>query len=74
MQGLPQTNSSRTKRAVWEIAVLWPIERLTEHLRSGAFVPEDDLHDMYALRQRLRAFDMALEARERAAGIQEHGE
>lgn len=69
MTHLPQTPSSRTKRAIWEMLILWPIERLTEHLRSGAFVPEDDLQDMYALRQRLRAFDMALEARERAAGV-----
>lgn len=71
MPVLPQTPSTRSKRAIWEMLILWPIERLTEHLYSGAHVPEDDLQDMYALRQRLRAFDQALEAREKAAGIKE---
>lgn len=72
MTGLPQTPSTRSKRAIWEICILWPIERLTEQLYSGAHVPEDDLRDMYALRQRLMAFDAALKARERAAGIPEY--
>lgn len=49
--------------------ILWPIERATEHLMSGVYIPEDDLRDMYALRQRLRAFDNALAMREKAAGV-----
>lgn len=70
MSGLPQIPSTRARRPIWEFAVLWPIERMTEHLYSGAFVPEDDLADMRLLRARLRAFDAALEARERAAGVE----
>lgn len=66
---LPQIPSVRTKRSIWEICILWPVERMTEHLYSGAYIHDDDLKDMYALRQRLRAFDKALEAREIAAGI-----
>jgi hypothetical protein len=45
------------------------IENMTEWLMRGDEVSEADLQDMRALRQRLRAFDTALEARERAAGI-----
>lgn len=70
MQGLPQIPNTYSRRLIWEYAVLWPIERMTEHLRSGSFVNEDDLADMRLLRQRLRAFDAALEARERAAGVE----
>jgi hypothetical protein len=54
---------------IWEALILGGIERLTEKLMSGDEIPEADLTDMIALRQRLRAFDNALTARERAAGI-----
>lgn len=50
--------------------MLHPIERMTEHLRSGAYVSADDLHDMRLLRARLRALDAALEAREKVAGVE----
>lgn len=70
MTHLPQVPSNYSRRRVWEYMVLHPVERLTEHLRSGAYVSEDDLHDLWLLRQRLRAFDAALEARERAAGVE----
>lgn len=59
--------SSRTKRLVWDMVVLGGIERMTEHLYSGAHIDDDCLADMRLLRQRLRAFDHALEQREIAA-------
>lgn len=69
MTGLPRVHSTLRKRPVWDLVLLGGIERLTERLMSGAEFSADDLSDMRALRQRLRAFDQALEARERAAGI-----
>ena len=69
MTGLPRIASTVRRRPVWEVVVLGGLERLTERLMSGDEVPEADLQDMIALRQRLRAFDAALTARERAAGV-----
>jgi hypothetical protein len=67
--GLPRVQSTVRRRMIWEALILGGIERLTEKLMSGDEIPEADLTDMIALRQRLRAFDNALTARERAAGI-----
>lgn len=67
---LPQIPTTYSRRLIWEYAVLHPIERMTEHLRSGAYVSADDLHDMRLLRARLRALDNALEAREKVAGVE----
>lgn len=69
MSGLPRVPSNVRRRLVWEAVVLGGLERLTERLMSGDEIPETDLQDMIALRQRLRAFDRALTARETAAGI-----
>jgi hypothetical protein len=69
--GLPRIQSAIRRRPVWDIMVLSGVEKLTSHLMSGAECSADDLSDMRALRQRLRAFGMALEARERAAGVSE---
>lgn len=69
MTGLPRIASTVRRRPVWEVVVLGGLERLTERLMSGDEVPEADLQDLIALRQRLRAFDRALTARETAAGI-----
>lgn len=69
MTGLPRVQSTVRRRMIWETVVLGGVERLTEKLMSGDEIPEADLTDMIALRQRLRAFDSALTARERAAGI-----
>ncbi len=69
MSGLPRVQSTVRRRMVWESVILGGIERLTDKLMSGDEIPEADLTDMIALRQRLRAFDSALTARERAAGI-----
>lgn len=69
MSGLPAIPTRRTKRAIWEYMILWPVERVTEHLMSGEYIPEDDLRDLYALRQRLRALDNALAMREKQAGV-----
>jgi hypothetical protein len=69
MTGLPRVHSTVRRRPVWERVILGGIESMTEWLMRGDDVSEADLIDMRALRQRLRAFDMALEARERAAGI-----
>jgi len=70
MTGLPRVPSSTRHRPTWEIVVLGGIERLTEQLMSGREFSDADLEDMRALRQRLRAFDNALAARERAAGLE----
>lgn len=69
MTGLPRVHSNLKRRAVWDMVLLGGIERLTERLMSGAEFSEDDLRDMRALRARLRGFENALDARERAAGI-----
>ena len=71
MSGLPKAPSTARRRPVWEAMVLGGIERMTENLMRGDEVPDADLQDMHALRQRLRAFDAALLARERAAGVVE---
>ena len=68
MSGLPPIRSTLRRRPVWDRVVLGGIENLTQWLMSGAEVSDDDLADMRALRLRLRAFDHALDARERAAG------
>ena len=65
---LPRVHSTLRRRPVWDMVVLGGVERLTERLMSGTEFSDDDLGDMRALRQRLRAFDAALEARELAAG------
>ena len=69
MNGLPRIASSVRRRLVWEAVILGGLERLTERLMSGDEIPEADLQDMIALRQRLRAFDAALTRREQAAGV-----
>lgn len=74
MNGLPPVRSTLRRRPVWDRVVLGGIEAMTQWLMSGAEVSEDDLADMRALRMRLQAFNQALEARERAAGIVEEVE
>ena len=69
MTGLPRVNSTLRRRPVWDRVILGGIESLTSWLMIGAEVSEDDLRDMRALRARLRGFEQALEARERAAGV-----
>lgn len=69
MAGLPRITSNLRRRPVWDRVLLGGIESLTQWLMSGAEVTEDDLHDLRALRARLRGFENALDARERAAGI-----
>lgn len=69
MTTLPRIPSTVRRHLVWEAMVLGGLERLTQRLMGGDEVPEADLRDMLALRQRLRAFDAALTARERAAGV-----
>ena len=69
MTGLPRIPSTIRKKLVWELMILGALERLTEWLMRGDEVSDADLQDMIALRQRLRAFDRALTAREQAAGI-----
>jgi hypothetical protein len=69
MTGLSRITSTTRRRAVWDHVLLGGIERLTERLMSGVEFSGEDLSDMRDLRQRLRAFDRALEAREKADGI-----
>lgn len=69
MTGLPRVSSTLRRRPVWDRVILGGIESLTQWLMSGAEVTEEDLRDMRALRARLRGFEMALDARERAAGV-----
>lgn len=74
MTGLPAVRSNLRRRPVWDRVVLGGIESMTSWLMSGAEVSDEDLADMRALRMRLQAFNQALEARERAAGIVEEVE
>ncbi len=67
--GLPRIPSTARRRLVWEMMILGALERLTEWLMRGDEVTDADLQDLIALRQRLRACDQALTARERAAGV-----
>lgn len=69
MTGLPSVRSNLRRRPVWYRVLLGGIESLTSWLMSGQEVSEDDLHDLRALRARLRGFESALASRERAAGI-----
>ena len=69
MDGLPRVASTTRRRAVWEMVLIGGVERMTDWLMSGQEVPEADLADMRLLRMRLQAFDRALSARERAAGV-----
>lgn len=71
MSGLPRVHSTLRRRPVWDLVILGGIEKLTERLMGGSEFSDDDLSDMRALRQRLRAFDHALEAREKAAHLVE---
>ena len=66
---IPATKPMNRRRPVWDFVILGAIERMTEWLMRGDAINDDDLADMLALRQRLRAFDAALTAREKAAGI-----
>jgi hypothetical protein len=70
-RGLPRVHTAHYRRAVWDIVIIGGVESLTRSLMNGDAFGDDDLHDMRKLRQRLRAFDTALEARERAAGVVE---
>lgn len=74
MTGLPRIQTTYRRKLVWDMVLLGGIERLTERLMSGAEFSEEDLRDMRALRARLRGFENALDARERAAGIVMDGE
>lgn len=69
MTGIPAVASKRRRRPVFDDIVLGSIERMTERLMRGDEIHEDDLEDMRQIRQRLRAFDNALTAREREAGL-----
>lgn len=69
MTGLPRIQSTTRRRPVWDRVILGGIESLTAWLMGGAEVSEEDLRDLRALRARLRGFEHALEARERAAGV-----
>lgn len=66
---IPATKPMNRRRPVWDFVILGALERMTEWLMRGDTINDDDLSDMLALRQRLRAFDAALTAREKAAGI-----
>lgn len=72
MTGLPRVHRTTRRRPVWDRFVLGGLERLTEWLMSGDEVTEADLDDLRDLRQRARAFDNALTARENAVGMGEH--
>lgn len=71
MTGLPRVHRTTRRRPVWDRFVLGGIERLTEWLMSGDEVSEADLDDLRDLRNRTRAFENALTARENAAGMGE---
>jgi hypothetical protein len=66
---IPASKPMNRRRPVWDFILLGGVERLTEWLMRGDAINDDDLSDLMALRQRLRAFDAALTAREKAAGV-----
>jgi len=70
MNGLPRVARTTRRRPVWDRFILGGFERLTEWLMGGDEVTEADLDDLRELRRRARAFDDALTARERAAGLE----
>ena len=69
MTGLPRVHRTTRRRPFWDRVILGGFELLTEWLMSGDEVTEADLDDLRDLRQRARAFDQALTAREAGAGI-----
>lgn len=61
--GLPRVPDSTRPREAFALLVLEPVERLTTALRRGDAFSAQALADMEALRNRLKAFDAALDAR-----------
>lgn len=61
--GLPRVSDCTRPRETFSLLVLEPIERLTTALRRGDAFSAQALADMEALRNRLKAFDAALDAR-----------
>lgn len=66
MSGLPRMKDESRPRDAWMIVVCGGVERLTEALRRGDPFSEKALNDMMLLRNRLEAFNLALEARLKA--------
>lgn len=64
MTGLPRVADASRPRDAWTVMVLGGVERLTDSLRRGDAFDEQSLHDMRALRNRLKAFSDALNLRE----------
>ncbi len=71
MTGLPRITRLSRPRSPWSIFVLGGMERLTRSLMEGDEFDAEALNDMHSLAMRASAFVNALEARKRAAGIQE---
>lgn len=63
MKGLPRAPDTSRPRDLFSVLVLWPIERLTDSLRRGDAFTAQSLVEMEHLRNRLKAFDAALEDR-----------
>lgn len=66
MSGLPRMKDESRPRDAWMILVCGGVEKLTEALRRGDPFSEKALNDMMLLRNRLEAFNLALEARLKA--------
>ena len=71
MTGLPRVIDKTAPRDCWSIMVLEAVERLTTALRRGDPFDAQSLSDMQALQRRLGAFEAALDAKIRAAGVEE---
>ena len=63
MPGLPRAPDTSRPRDTFAMMVLEPVERVTMALRRGDAFSDQALTDMEHLRNRLQAFDAALEAR-----------
>lgn len=66
MTGLPRMKDESRPRDAWMVLVCGGVERLTEALRRGDPFSEKSVNDMMLLRNRLDAFNVALEMRLKA--------
>lgn len=63
MTGLPRAKDTTRPREAFSLLVLAPLEHMTTALRRGDPFSGQALADMEALRNRLNAFEDALDAR-----------
>jgi hypothetical protein len=68
-RGLPKAETTVRPKSAFHAVMIGGVENLTRSLRRGDAFDDRSLADMTDLRQRLRAFESALDMRLRAAGL-----